>query len=265
MRVAVLVITAYFGYAGLCYLFQRSLIYPGRAIRVPDAPPASIEVFRIKAGGAQAEAWFLPAEGLTAGRRPALVFFHGNAEVIDHLPQDAGLFRNLGLHVLLVEYPGYGRSPGNPSETAITATATAAFDLLAARPDVDPARIVAFGRSLGGGAACALARVRPLAAIILQSPFTSLRPFARRMLLPAFLARDVFDNRKAIREYRGPLLIFHGKRDDVIPFSHGEELAAESGHARFVPLDCAHNDCPPDRLQYRREVASFLAAAGVIR
>ena len=263
VRIAILAIAVYCSYAALCYLFQRALIYPGRAIRVPDAPPAGIEVFRLTAGAGQAEAWFLPAEGAAAGRRPAVVFFHGNAEVIDQLSGDAGLFRNLGLHVLLVEYPGYGRSPGDTSETAITAAATAAFDLLAVRPDVDPAQIVAFGRSLGGGAACALSRVRPVAALILQSPFTSLRPFARRMLLPGFLARDVFDNREALRTYRGPVLILHGRHDDVIPFSHGEDLVAASGHARFVPLDCAHNDCPPDRLQYRRELSRFLAGAGI--
>lgn len=255
----------YLGYAGLWYFCQRTLIYPGRTIRVPPAPPAGVIPYWLETGAGRTEAWLLPALGKATGRQPALLFFHGNGEVIDVLPDELAWLRALGFQLLLVEYPGYGRSPGQPTERRITAAAIAAFDLLAARDDVDSRRIVAFGRSLGCGAAAALARQRPLAALVLQSPFTSLRPFARRMLLPTLLLRDRYDNRAALRDYGGPVLILHGRRDTIVPFAEGRHLAAVARQGRLVPLDCGHNDCARVAGTIHTAVSAFLTTAGMVR
>lgn len=267
LRLLILAAVVYAAYALLCFLLQRSLIYPGRAIGVAGQPPQipGMVPLRLDTGFGIVEAWFLPAKGMEAGRKgPVLLFFHGNGEVIDFLPEEAEGLRALGMGVLLVEYPGYGRSGGRPSEENITAAAVAAYDAVINRDDVDPRRVVAFGRSLGGGAACALSRERPLAAIILQSPFTSTRPFARRMLLPGFLVRDVFDNRTALAAYGGPVLVLHGIHDDIIPVGHGRELARTAPRGRLVELSCAHNDCPPDYGEFLRIVARFLGDEGVL-
>ncbi|BDV44923.1 alpha/beta hydrolase [Geotalea uraniireducens] len=264
-RLAAMLAVIYLGYAGLWFFGQRAVIYPGRTIRVSPAPPAGVASFPLRTAFGRSEAWLLPATTAGTGRRPAVLFFHGNGEVIDFLPAEFAWLRNLGMQVLLVEYPGYGRSSGSPSETSITAAAVAAFDLLAARDDVDPRRIVAFGRSLGGGAAAALARQRPLAAVVLQSPFTSLRPFARRMLLPALLLRDRYDNRAALRGYEGPVLVLHGRDDDIVPFAEGRDLAAAVPHGRLVALSCGHNDWPVAAAAIRRAVSGFLVTAGIIR
>lgn len=202
----------------------------------------------------------MPATGNEGGRRPVVLVFHGNGEVIDFLPEQMEGFRRLGMHVLLVEYPGFGRSEGSPSEKSITAAAVAAYDAVLRREDVDKGHVVAFGRSLGCGAACALAGKRPVAFLILQSPFTSTRPFARRMLLPAFLVRDIFDNRAALARYSGPVLILHGRHDGIIPVAHGRELALVAPHAQLVELSCGHNDCPPDWGEFWRVVGDFLKA-----
>jgi len=263
-RLVALLAAAYVCYACFVFLVQRTVIYPGRAIRVPSTPPPGVVSLWLETPFGRSEAWFLPANGAVSGPRPALLFFHGNGEVIDFLPAEAGWLRELGFSVLLVEYPGYGRSTGKPSEKAITAAAVAAYDFLASRTDIDSRRVVAFGRSLGCGAACALSLQRPVAALVLQSPFTSIRPFARHFLLPGFLARDLFDNRRALQEYAGPVLIFHGLHDDTIPFTHGRELAAVARRVRLVPLDCGHNDCPPDVRVFRETVRSFLVAEQAI-
>lgn len=266
-RVLLLAAIAYGCYAVLLFLGQRAVLYPGRMIRVPQQPQAfaGMERLWLETAGGRVEAWFLPAAGHHPERRqPLLIFFHGNGEVIDFLPDQVAGARALGMGVLLVEYPGYGRSAGKPGEADITATAVAAFNTVARRHDVDPARIVVFGRSLGGGAACALALRQPVRAVILQSPFTSVRAFARQFLLPGLMVRDPFDNLAAVRRYAGPLLIFHGRHDDIIPPRHGRELAQAARNARFIELPCAHNDCPPDIPAFWQTVGGWLQEQGVL-
>jgi hypothetical protein len=120
-----------------------------------------------------------------------------------------------------------------------------AYDWALTRPGVDPARVVGWGRSLGGGAITALARERTLAAIVLESTFTSVRRMAQSIGVPAFLVRDPLDNLAVIESFPGPVLIVHGERDDMIPVAHARELAAAARSARLVVVTgCGHNDCP---------------------
>jgi pimeloyl-ACP methyl ester carboxylesterase len=166
--------------------------------------------------------------------------------------------------VLLVEYPGFGRSSGKPDEGSITETAEAAYDAVLMREEVDPQRIVLFGRSLGGGAACALAARRPSAALILQSTFTSTRAFARGYLVPGFLVRDVFDNSRVLAAYPQTVLLFHGSSDTTVPPEHSRQLQRQASRARLVEFPCGHNDFPPDWREFYRIIAAFLKDAGVI-
>ena len=139
----------------------------------------------------------------------------------------------------------------------------AAWDLLVAMPEeVDSTRIIAFGRSVGGGAAGSLSRQRPLAALILSSAFTGVRALARRYFLPGFLVRHHFDNEEAVRAFQGPVLVQHGTEDTTIPFSHGERLAAAATAGRLLSYDCGHNDCPWDRML--DDAIAFLREQGIL-
>ena len=255
----------YAAYALLIYLMQRQIIYPGRNIRMSGPPPTGIVPLAVATAAGQGEAWFMPPFRRREGeRRPLLIFFHGNGEIVDYLLEQVEGFRELGMGVLLVEYPGFGRSSGKPAENSITEMAVAAYDAVLRREDVDPQRIVLFGRSLGGGAACALAARRPSAALILQSTFTSTRPFARNYLAPGFLVSDVFDNGKVLAAYRNPVLLFHGSSDTIVPPRHSRELQRLAPRARLVEFPCGHNDFPPDWREFYRIVAAFLKDAGVV-
>jgi fermentation-respiration switch protein FrsA (DUF1100 family) len=148
--------------------------------------------------------------------------------------------------VLLVEYPGYGRSEGRPSQTSITDAMLRAHDWARAQAGIDPARIIPYGRSLGGAAAMVLATERGAPALILESTFTSVARFARdlRFRAPSFLIRDPFDTLTAVKTLNAPVLVIHGSQDQLIPPQHGADIAAAAPRATLRFLPCGHNDCP---------------------
>lgn len=229
----------------------------------PAAPPSDAVVSWVEGGGARVETWFLPPRGAPGGRSPAVLFGHGNGETIDDLPSTLAPLRDMGLGVLLVEYPGYGRSTGRPSEASIGATFASAFDLLARRPDVDGARIVVFGQSLGGAAVCTLLGRRPVAAAILMSTFSSARIFAARYLAPGFLVRDAFDNVEALGRTDVPVLVLHGRADRVVPFENAEALRRAARHARLIEYPCEHWCFEAGRIPLWPDIAGFLRDSGI--
>ncbi|MBU0986072.1 MAG: alpha/beta hydrolase [Proteobacteria bacterium] len=257
----------YLAYCGLLFLLQRQMMFPRGLIEVPSEDPhiAGLERIWIETGFGKVEAWFLPPlENRDSGPAAAVIFAHGNGELIDFWPEELCKFNRLGIGVLLVEYPGYGRSAGSPSQDSIEETFAVAYDVLVARQDVDAARIILFGRSLGGGAVCALAAQRPSSALILMSTFISARSFASRYLVPEFLVRDPFDNMGVVANYPKPILIMHGKFDEVIPYQHGAALYQAAQKGKMITYNSGHNDCPPRWDNFWQDVELFLREAGVI-
>ncbi len=270
----VLVVTAaavgalYMGFLCLLFFMQGSFIYPGAKNRVDPVPPLGhgAEVLRMVTSEGNIEALFLPAmTGGGASSGPLVIFAHGNGEVIDYWIEALDGFRERGIGVLLVEYPGYGRSTGSPSEKSIRVAMDAAYDRIALDPLVDRTRIFGFGQSLGGGAICLLARDRPLRALILQSTFTSLDIFVSGYWAPAFLLHDHFDNLAAVREFRGPILFIHGRDDRFIPWTESRTLAAASAHPTLRLYECGHGCWDPVHLPFWRDAVPFLVGAGILK
>jgi len=258
----------YTAYCSFLYLVQRQILYPRGQIPLPaQTPPniAGLETLWLPTESGKVEAWYLPPalKGMSSPS-PAVIFAHGNGEIIDYWPEELQGFTRLGIALLLVEYPGYGRSEGSPTQESITKTFVKAYDALAARTDIDATRIIFLGRSLGGGALCALARKRSSAALILMSTFTGVRPMALRYLAPPFLVRDAFDNLAVVRDYPNPVLIIHGRRDAIIPFSHGQKLHRAAKRSELIVYEAGHNDCPPDWGVFWKDVETFLRRNGII-
>ncbi len=241
VAVAVVLLIATAMYFGAVLGLQRPATYP-RPPRpaAPAALPAGTQQVWL-GPNRDLEAWLLrPAVGTPPF--PALIYTHGNGELIDHWVAPFSPMTDAGVAVLLVEYPGYGRSGGRPNRTSITAGIIAAFDYASRHPEIDARRIVAYGRSLGGAAACALAAERPVGALILESTFTSMADLIPR-LVPRALVLDPFDSQAVLAAGAPPVLVLHGARDRIIPFSHAEALARTAG-TEPIPLPCGHNDCP---------------------
>jgi fermentation-respiration switch protein FrsA (DUF1100 family) len=237
---------------------------------IPKPPPsaqkiAGLDKIFLETESGRIESWLLmPDKGIADRPIPAVIFGHGNGELIDFWPGELKRFNQIGLALLLVEYPGYGRSAGSPSQDSITDAYVAAYDVLTARKDIDPSRIVLFGRSLGGGAVCALSLIRPSAAMVLMSTFTDTRSFAKRYLAPSFLVRDPFDNLAAVEKYEKSILIMHGRHDTVVPFSHGKTLHGAARQGKLIAYDAGHNDCPPDWDEFWKDIEMFLRVNNII-
>jgi uncharacterized protein len=231
-------------YWAALFFWQRTLLFPAPSTAGAPARPRDAKVIWLETAAAQVEAWYLPPLVSSSAPAPLLLFTHGNGELIDYWPDDFEEPRRWGMAVLLLEYPGYGRSGGVATQLTITAAVLAAFDWARQQPSIDPDHIIAYGRSVGGAAAAALAEERPVAAMILESSFTSIRAFAIRYGAPALLVRDKFDNLETVRRFEKPLLILHGEYDLTIPVAHGRALHAAQPASEFHLLPCGHNDCP---------------------
>lgn len=245
---------------------QRVILYPNYIVTVPATPqpPLGAQVLWLETPAGPVEAWFVAApDASAASPGPAVIFAHGNGEVIDDWPDLLEGYRDLGISVLLPEYRGYGRSAGRPSQQAIVADFVQWYDTLAARDDVDDQRIIFHGRSLGGGVVAALAEHRKPAALILQSSFTSTGAMATRMLVPRILMRDPYDVLAVVRDFKGPVLVMHGKFDEIVPLAHGQELAAAAADGTIVLYDVDHNVLPPMDV-YWPAIEAFLRESGVL-
>lgn len=167
--------------------------------------------------------------------------FHGNAEDLGDLAPGLQAWREAGFAVFAHDYPGYGASSGRPTEANVYAASRVARRYLREQLKVPANRTILYGRSLGGGPAVQMAIEEKVAGLVLQSAFTSVyRVVTRWSVLPF----DMFENERKLPQVPCPVLVMHGRNDEVIPFVHGEALhAAAPGPktAFFVP-GAGHND-----------------------
>ncbi|GHC23307.1 alpha/beta hydrolase [Aidingimonas halophila] len=228
----------------LAWLFQDRLLYlphTGRDyIATPDEYGLSWESVSLESeDDITLDGWWLPAEK----ERGSLLFFHGNAGNISHRLDSLSQFHQLGLSVLIIDYRGYGRSEGKPSEAGTAKDARAAWQWLRERREAD--RIVIFGRSLGSAVTAELARDVSPAAVILESPFRSVPLMAQQMypFLPArWLSRFGYHTIDYVTELDAPLLVVHSRDDDVIPFYEGQAVFEAAREPKtMLEISGSHN------------------------
>jgi hypothetical protein len=251
-------------YAALMFVVQRRLAFPGAARESPRAAPTAPSGVRqvwLGTSFGRVEAWFLGAAVPSAA--PTVVFAHGNGELIEDWRPAMQDVAKAGINALLVEFPGYGYSDGSPSRASIRETFAAAYDWVVADGGVPRDRIVAYGRSIGGGAASDLARDRSTRALVLQSTFSSTMRMARQLFAPGFLVRDRWDNARAVADFDGPVLLMHGRDDEVIAYAHAETVAGARPGLEITQIACGHNDCLDVWPSIVEALARFLRASGL--
>jgi fermentation-respiration switch protein FrsA (DUF1100 family) len=219
LKTVVVMLFAYAAFCGVLMRLQDRLIFfptKGGEVRGPG-----VDVDLRAVDGTKLHARYIERPGADH----MLLYFHGNAGNLADRSDLLEMMGDYGVHLLALEYRGYGNSEGEPSEAGIYQDANAAYEWAVKR--VAPSKLVLLGESLGGGPACELASKREVGGLILLSTFTSIEAMAARSFpwLPVkWLVRTRFDNEAKLRAIRAPKLIIHSRHDEVVPFEMGERL-----------------------------------------
>ena len=265
LRFLVVVLLAYLAVCLLVALLQRRMIYfPVAAL---DGDPrgrglAFEELAPTTADGVRLHGWWLPREDA----RGVLLFLHGNAGNVSHRLDSARAFLDMGLSVALVDYRGYGRSAGSPSEEGLYRDARAAYRHLVEERGVDPRRLVLYGESLGGAVALDLARDHAVGAVITEGTPASLVELGAELYpwLPVrLLQRERYESLSKVGQLSAPLLVIHSPQDEIVPFAHARRLLdASPADKLFLETEGGHNDGGfLRRAVWRERVAEFVRRA----
>ena len=231
----------------LAFLFQARLVYFPEVERGLDATPRAAglefeEVSLRTADGETLHGWWVPV----SAARGTVLLLHGNAGNISHRLEYLTMFNRLGYASLIIDYRGYGKSSGTPSEDGTYRDAEAAWQYLMETRKLKPQDVVVLGESLGGGVATWLAAKYPPRALVLASVLTSVPDLGAKVYpwLPVrLLARIDYNSRERMQQITAPVLIAHSREDDIVPFAHGEALfAAAREPKQFLVMSGGHND-----------------------
>lgn len=250
------------GFPLLIYFLQERLIFfPQPLTEDPlktNTGVAIEEVNLVTEDKVSLHGWLVKAAP-AAPPAPLLIYFGGNAEEVSWLASTAGHYA--GWSLLMFNYRGYGRSEGKPGETELFADALRIYDH--ALGSAQGGRVAVMGRSLGSGVAVYLAAQRPVAGVILVSPYDSIESVAQGVypFLPIrLMLKHRFDSLSRAPGIKAPLLCLVAGDDRVIPRPHSERLyAAWGGKKQWREiLRSAHDSIAGDP-DYSRAIAEFLA------
>ena len=247
-------------FIGSLALMQKRLMYfpDGARFEPSEWALKELDPVTVKAeDGLITTSWYRPA---MARDKFTIVFFQGNAGHLGYRNYKVRPWLDAGYGVLLVGYRGFG-NPGSPSEEGLYMDAQAAVDAVKAK-GVPEKAFVFYGESMGTGVATQMATEYNAAALILESPYTSIPDVGadRYPMVPVrWLIRDQYDSLDKIKDVHMPLLLLHGEMDQVVPVKFGKKLfdaANEPKQAEYVP-DAGHNNVYTLRTQ--QIILNFLA------
>ena len=231
------------------YFFQPKLIFfPHNEI---EATPALIslqyeDIALTTIDGEVLSAWWIPHPEA----RATILFLHGNAGNISHRLDSINIFHQLGMSVLIIDYRGYGKSTGKPSEQGTYIDAETGWNYLINEKNIQSNDIIIFGRSLGGAVATWLAEKHPPSGLIVESSFTSVADVGKHYypyLPTSLLARIKYSSIDRIAKIKTPTLFIHSKNDEVIPYTYSKQLFNEAlkettTAKSFLDITGSHNN-----------------------
>ena len=240
-KILLIFVIIYFLIVISTYIFQRSLLYhPSENNYTGDQLLVSIEKVKIKTqDNIELISWY---HKKNINDYKTLVFLHGNAGSLQNRIHKINHFKNMNINFLLVAWRGFNGNEGSPTEKGLYEDANSAIRWLE-KKGVDEKNIIIYGESLGTGIATEIAQHRKFAGVILESPFTSMieAGYDKYPFLPVrLLLKDKYESYKKIKNIKVPILVMHGKMDNVVPFHMGKkmyELASEPKYYYFSDYD----------------------------
>lgn len=242
------------------YLENKGIYYPVKGI---ELYPSSIglpfeDVFITTKDGVKINGWFIPQPDA----KYTLLFCHGNAGNIAGRIDKIILLRETRLNIFIIDYRGYGRSQGRPSEHGFYLDAKAAYDYLLNRRNIKPEQIILYGESLGTAVVVDLASKEKVRAVILEGAFSSGRDMAGRIypFLPTFFFSNIFDSIAKIKKIDASKLFIHSRSDEIVPYDLARKLYDAAKEPKdFGEITGGHNTAPLDsKERHISSIASFI-------
>jgi fermentation-respiration switch protein FrsA (DUF1100 family) len=216
------------------YLFQRNLLYhpSDNSYQGDEINFDYKEIFIQNKKGIKLKAWLHEKDLVN---KKTIIFFHGNAGNLRNRNYKLNELSKFDVNFLIVAYRGFSGNQGKPSELGLYEDARSTLDWLKIK-GVKEKNLILYGESLGTAVAIETAQNKDLAGIILESPFTSMVELAQKYypVLPVkFLLKDKYETIKKLPNINSPLLVLHGKLDDIVPFSMGKKLFEKANEPKF--------------------------------
>ncbi len=243
--------SVFIGYAivvVLLMIFERTLIYPIPDAQLGEWEPSEFvydDVWLTASDGTKLHGWYLPRPGAPT----AIVFFHGNGEHVAWCGPEMSRWRErLGVSVLVMDFRGYGKSEGKPSEGKLVADGVLAAQWLAKKENLKPSQLVLWGRSIGGGVAAGVAVSIKPQAMVMECTFDSLANVAAshvRWAPVRWLMSNQYPSAERLKNFDGDYVQWHGEADQLVPLASAERLFAAVGTTQksfTLAKGAGHND-----------------------
>ena len=215
----------YFLIIVLTYFFQRNLLYhPNENNYLNDKLALTIEKVKIKTkDNIELLSWY---HNKDINKYKTILFLHGNAGTLENRIHKINHFKDIKINLLIISWRGFSNNLGKPNETGLYEDARSAIEWLRSK-GIKDSDIILYGESLGTGVASEVAQHKNFAGIILESPFTSMIEIGKEKypFLPVkFLLKDTYESNKKIQNIKIPILVMHGKVDNIVPFHMGKKI-----------------------------------------
>jgi fermentation-respiration switch protein FrsA (DUF1100 family) len=247
-----------FGYVK--YIENKGIFYPVKEV---EFDPSYIrlafeDVYISTKDGFKINGWFIPSSNASY----TILFCHGNAGNIGHRLDKINLLHGIGLNIFILDYRGYGRSQGKPSENGFYLDAQAAYDYLVNNRKIDPKKIILYGESIGTAVAIDLAAKVEVKAFIVEGAFSSGKDMAKRIypFLPPLIFSNRFDSSAKIKKISAEKLFIHSREDEIVPLALAMKLYSfADAPKQFIEIYGGHNTAFLDaKEKYIFSIKSFI-------
>ena len=245
------IVIAYIVLIIFIYFYQRNLLYhPSENNYQGDKIQFDYDEIFIKVGEEiKLKSWIIEKD---FKKHKTLVIFHGNAGHLSNRIYKLNELYKLNINILLISWRGFSGNKGSPTEQNLYKDAEAAIKWLNEK-NINNNQIILYGESLGSGVAVELGKKNNFNSIILESPFTSIENSAKIYYpyLPVrFLLKDRYDSISKIKKINSPILIMHGKKDDIVPFFMGKKLFEKANS----PKDSYFTDSDDHMMEFNSQL-----------